>query len=283
MLALAALVASNVWPGPERSPTDLPEPPTAAIGDVGEALLPRAPVKAAPPARAEAPIRARVRRASRWLGGRPGPASFAVIGRDRKLRGVGEHTLYPAASIVKAMLLAAETRRLARAGATLDAGTRGLLSAMITYSDNEAANSIYARVGDQGLFAVANRAGMADFDVAGHWGNAAVSAADMALLFDQLDRVIPGRFERYAKGLLGSVIEPQRWGIPAAAPSLSVRFKGGWRPTELGQLVNQAGELRDRRRKLAIAVLSDGQPSMEVGIETIEGVTVRLLGRRGGG
>ena len=123
---------------------------------------------------------------------------------------------------------------------------------------------------------------MADFDVAGHWGNAAVSAADMALLFDQLDRLIPGRFERYAKGLLGSVIEPQSWGIPAAASGLAVRFKGGWRPTELGQLVNQAGELRDRRRKLAIAVLSDGQPSMEVGIETIEGVTARLLGRRGG-
>ena len=102
----------------------------------------------------------------------------------------------------------------------------------------------------------------------------------MALFFDQLDETFPSRLERYAKGLLGAVTESQRWGIPSAAAGYSARFKGGWRPTEIGQLVHQAAELRDGRRRLSIAVLTDGQPSMAVGVETIEGVTARLLGSR---
>jgi hypothetical protein len=273
LLALLALLLISPGSGVDPRPAPLAPVPTTALPERSAPL-------ASEPGRRRSPIRKRIGRAGRWLEGRPAPTSFAVVGRDGKLRGVREHVSYPAASIVKAMLLAAETRRLKRSAAPLDAGTRGLLGAMITYSDNDAAGAIYSRLGDEGLNAIAAEVGMEDFEVAGHWGNARVSAADMALFFDQLDETFPSRFERYAKGLLGAVTESQRWGIPSAAAGYRARFKGGWRPTEIGQLVHQAAELRDGRRRLSIAVLTDGQPSMAVGVETIEGVTARLLGSR---
>ncbi len=101
----------------------------------------------------------------------------------------------------------------------------------------------------------------------------------MALLFSDLDRVLPERDEGFAKDLLESIVAEQSWGVPAVAAGWSARFKGGWRETETGQLVSQAAELSRGRRRIGMAVLTDGQPSMGYGIETVEGVAARLLGR----
>jgi hypothetical protein len=215
---------------------------------------------------------------------RLGAVSFAVVNSDGKLRGRAAGRRYSSASVVKAMLLAAEVRRLKHAGAGIDSATDSLLSAMITRSDNDAADAIYARVGDAGLLAVARRAGMTRFTVAGHWGNAQIAAADMALFFGDLDRVLARRHREYAKGLLGAITAIQRWGIPEAAePRWAVRFKGGWLPDR--GLVHQAAELRERRggRELSIAVLTDGGPSFDYGIETVRGIAERLLSRSRGG
>ena len=123
---------------------------------------------------------------------------------------------------------------------------------------------------------------MRDFESSDTWGASAVSAADMATMFDHLDRVFPERYEKFGLGLLGSIVPEQSWGIPAVASGRgwSVRFKGGWRPDPDGQIVNQAAELRRAGAVQAIAVLTDQGPSMEYGIETVEGVADRLL--RGG-
>lgn len=251
----------------------------AAAATTARVGAPRSAGAAIAPVDSTAAIRRRIDRARRWAEGRPGSIAFAVVGRDGTVRGHQEHARFPSASVVKAMLLAAELRRLAAAGDPLDPATRSLLEAMITYSDNDAATAIYARVGDGGLNEVARRVGMEDFEVAVSWGYAEVSAADMALLFAALDELLPGRHARFGKGLLGSIVPDQSWGIAAAAADRwSVRFKGGWRTTEAGQLVHQAAELRDGRRRLAIAVLTDGQPSMAQGVETVAGVAGRLLG-----
>jgi hypothetical protein len=215
---------------------------------------------------------------------RHGEVSFAVIDTEGKLRGRDENRRYAAASVVKAILLAAEIRRLKHAGSGIDSATDRLLTAMITRSDNDAADTIYARVGDAGLFGVARRAGMKRFEVAGHWGNARITAADMARFFGDLDRVLPRRHREYAKGLLGSIIESQRWGIPEAAePKWAVRFKGGWLPSHA--LAHQAAELRERHgpRELSMAVLTDDQPSHGYATETVRGVAKRLLRPSGGG
>ena len=213
---------------------------------------------------------------------RTGAVSVAVVNSEGTARGLHEGRRYASASVVKALLLAAETRRLKHEGEPLDPGTDSLLRAMITASDNNAADSIYARVGDAGLLAAAERAGVTRFTVAGHWGNAQIAAGDMARFFADLDRQFPRRFREYAKGLLGSVIESQSWGIPeAAGDRWAVRFKGGWLPDHA--LVHQAAELRERdgARTLSVAVLTDDQPSHEYGVATVRGVAERLLSRDG--
>ncbi len=194
------------------------------------------------------------------------------------MRSAGGQTTFVSASAVKALLLAAELRRLDAEGAPLDRATRDALRAMITYSDNDAADTIYYRVGDAGLTDVAARAGMESFSVADYWSNAQITAEDMARFFWRLDAVFDGAHPEFAKGLLGSVVEEQRWGIPAAAGDhWSVRFKGGWRSTALGELAHQAAELRRDGERISIAVLTDAQPSQAYGQETIRGIADRLL------
>jgi hypothetical protein len=86
---------------------------------------------------------------------------------------------------------------------------------------------------------------------------------------------------RFAMRLLAGVVSTQRWGIPAAAgDEWSVWFKGGWRESPGGQLVHQAALLRGGGRKLAIAVLTDAQPTQQYGAETLRGIAARLLARR---
>lgn len=228
------------------------------------------------------PSAAGLRAAGAYADSRTGVVSLAAVNTEGKLRGQNKDRQFASASVVKAMLLAAETRRLHHAGEGIDSTTDSLLTAMITISDNDAADSIYARVGDAGLLAAAERAGMTNFTVAGHWGNAQITAADMALFFSDLDRQFPRQFREYAKGLLGSVTESQRWGIPVVAgDQWAVRLKGGWLPDHA--LVHQAGELRERdgSRALSIVVLTDEQPSYDYGVETVQEVAARLLSRDG--
>jgi hypothetical protein len=162
----------------------------------------------------------------------------------------------------------------------LDPATAAELRRMITVSDNDAATSVFARVGPERLDAIAHRAGMHDFRSSTTWGASEISAADMAAMFADLGHLFGDRYEKFALGLLGSIVPEQSWGIPriASARGWSVRFKGGWRLDPDGQIVNQVAELRRDGTVEAIAVLTDQQPSMPYGIATIDGIASRLLG-----
>jgi Beta-lactamase enzyme family len=265
---IEGVAASLIVPGPTRDASALELPSLGSTDEAGRQGGRKHKV----------PSAAALRKARDFAGARAGLVSFATVNSDGKLRGDDVHRLYPAASTVKAMLLAAELRRIKRDGGGIDSETDSLLEAMITASDNDAADAIYARVGDEGMSEVAKRAGMPDFTVAGHWGNAQVSAADLALLFGDLDRVLARKFREYGKGLLGSVIPSQRWGIAdVVGDRWAIRFKGGWLPDHA--LAHQAAELRERdgNRDLSIAVLTDDQPSFDYAIESVRGVGQRLL------
>jgi Beta-lactamase enzyme family len=224
-----------------------------------------------------------MQRAWRFARRRGGTVSFAVVDTDGALIAREAAVLYPSASVVKAMLLAAELRRLQGQGLPLDSGTADLLHAMVTWSDNDAADAVYARVGDTGLYEVAEAAGLRHFWVGGHWGNAQVAAGDMARLFSRMRELLPKSLRAPGLELLASVVPSQSWGLPKAAARgrWRVYFKGGWRATESGELVHQAGLLEDGRRRLAIAVLTDGQPSRLYAIHTVRGIANRLLGPAG--
>jgi hypothetical protein len=280
-LALLAVLAVALV----LQPTTEPEPialKAAKGGPADAAARIQAPTVARKPR--PVPNRTGLAQAEAFAGRRAGAVSFAVIDTRGRLRGEGVNRLYSSASVVKSMLLAAELRRLQREGLPLDSKTESLLRAMITYSDNDAADAIYNRVGDPGLFEVARLARMERFTVAGHWGNAQITAADMARMFADLDRVFATPRGEFGFGLLGSIIPEQSWGIPAAAGGdWAVRFKGGWVTTERGQLAHQAAELRSAGMRFAIAVLTDYQPSMSYATETVGGVAERLLDVRPAG
>jgi hypothetical protein len=224
-----------------------------------------------------------IRRAEEFAASR-GDVSFAVIGDSIGLRGYDPDRQFSSASVSKALLLAAELRRLDREGLQLDDETKALLGPMVTYSDNRAADAVYAQVGDSGLEEVARRAGMTNFEATpGFWGGDQVTAADLARFFFRLEANLPGPHRAYAKGLLTRITPVERWGIPQAiGHGWSVWFKGGWRPPgqedTSGAVTHQAALLVHRGgERVALAVLTDEPPGDSTGFGAIEGVTERLL------
>ena len=217
--------------------------------------------------------------AQRIAESRSGVIAFAAIGPGGKTMGFEPDRQFYSASISKSMLLVAELRRLAAEELPLDETTKSLLEQMITVSDNDAADAIYARVGDAGLNEVAKAAEMSHFagDV-GHWSNVKVTAADMALFMSKLDDLLDLPFGGQGSEMLASVTPTQQWGIPQAAPKgAAVRLKGGWRPTDAGQLVLQAARVDVDGESYSVAVLTDGNPSQAYGQETIRLIAAQLL------
>jgi Beta-lactamase enzyme family len=225
----------------------------------------------------------RVAAARRFAEAAPGAVAFAVMDGNGGVRGLDQDARFSSASVSKPLLLAAELRLLRREGEPLDEGTRSTLESMIEVSDNDAADNIYARVGDEGMEKAAERAGMRDFEpTPGFWGGAQVTAADMARFFFYLDRNLVGPHARYAKSLLANVNSVQRWGIPATVDGgWRVYFKGGWRPPASeqtsGPVTHQAALLeRGSGQRVAIAILTDQSPG-STSFATLEGITGRLL------
>ncbi|MEJ7876927.1 MAG: serine hydrolase [Solirubrobacterales bacterium] len=205
--------------------------------------------------------------------------SFAAIGPGGREVGFKPDRQYFSASVTKCMLLVAELRRLRREGLALDSGTRSTLNSMITFSDNDAADQIYARVGDEGLQEVAKLVGMTHFEATvGHWSNAQITPADMSAFMSKLDDLLGLPGGDAGSKMLASVIPAQSWGVPqAASEDARVRFKGGWRPSELGELVHQAARVDVDGESYSLAILTDGNPSMPYGEETIRLIAAELL------
>ena len=226
------------------------------------------------------PPQANVERAKTYAEQRAGVVAFAVLGTDGLIRGHEINRDFVTASVVKAMELVAYLRKLDAEGRSLTAADRALLGPMIIVSSNSAATTIYHRVGAGGLERLARAAGMTKFSVEVIWARARITAADQVRFFSKLDELTPKRFRSYARYLLEHVTGYQSWGIPEIArPDWRVFFKVGCRDTGRGKLVHEAAKLEDGERKIAIAVLTDGNPSFGYGVDTIRGVTRRLLDR----
>jgi hypothetical protein len=205
---------------------------------------------------------------------RGGMIGFAVAGAGGRVRGVNVNHRFYSASVVKAMLALAVVR--AARDRDLTAGERALLRPMVTVSDNDAASAVYARVGSGALDGIARAAGMTRFDVGFNWADALLTAHDQARLFLRIDRLAPRRHRPYLRGLLGSIVPSQRWGIAPVAESrgFHVMFKGGWR---IG-IFHQVALLERDGRRVALAVLTSGTDH-GYGRETQAGIAARVLSR----
>jgi beta-lactamase family protein len=238
------------------------------------------PLAAAPTAGAHRgyPWKQRVAAARHFAGHRIGTVSFAIVGEHGNLRGHEARRRFHSASVVKAMLMVSYLRRPSVRHRDLKAQDRALLHPMITRSDNATATSIYNIVGNAGLNRLARAAGMHDFRPNVVWGMTEITARDQALFFYRLRRYIPARHRRYALHLLSHIVSYQRWGVPPAKPrGWRVYFKGGFIPAGDGWRINQVALLRRGSRRLGIAVLTHGNPTLQYGAKTVQGVTARLL------
>jgi hypothetical protein len=227
------------------------------------------------------PSPARIRAAANYEAHRSGFTSFAVVDSEGRLSGRHIHRTFISASVIKAMLLVTRLRELDAQHRGLSSSDRSVLYPMIHVSDNSAATTMWRRVGNGRIRSLAHKAGMTDFSIFGIWASAHFSAADQAKFFFKQDSLIPHQFRHYARGLLSGISSAQSWGIPHVARPAGwhVFFKGGWRGTGRGQLVHQIGRLEQGHTKFAMAVMTDGDPSMGYGITTIQGVTARLIAR----
>ena len=220
----------------------------------------------------------RIRDVNAFLGSRTGSASFALIDERGRVHGHRARVQYSSASLVKAMLLVAYLQRGDVRRRRLRGGERRLLGPMIRVSDNDAATAVYDRVGEAGLRRVARRAGMRRFVTNPVWGGCQVTARDQARLFFRIRRLIPQRHRSYGLGLLRRIVSYERWGIPHGAPDVwQIYFKGGWFKDDDGWRVHQAALLEQAGRRISLAVLTRGNPSLEYGAATIAGVTRNLL------
>lgn len=221
----------------------------------------------------------RLRAVQRWLRSRGGINSWALVDSWGRMHRFAPGRVYVSASLVKAMLLVAYLRGIGNRGP--DAGERASLDPMIKVSSNDAADTVYNRVGDAALYRLARLAGMRNFSVAGYWANAHFSAEDQARFFNRIDRLVPKASRGYARGLLSSIVSYQRWGFSrySLAAGFKTFFKGGWRGTGAGQLVHEAALFERGRTRVSMAVLTDGNPSQAYGQETLRGVAQRIFHR----
>ena len=257
---LLALVAAAVAEAPPRAQVAHARPPVAVVAaPIGEPRLVAI---------------GGIEEAQRFARRRAGTVGFAVAGAGGRIRGVNANRRFFSASVVKAMLALAVVRAAPRRDLT--AGERALLRPMITVSDNDAASTVYARVGRDALLRIARAAGMTRFDVSFNWADALLTAHDQARLFLRIDRLAPRRHRAYLRGLLGSIVSWQRWGIAPVAEErgFHIMFKGGWRTG----IFHQVALLERDGRRVALAILTSGT-DQGYGRETQAGIAARVLSR----
>ena len=248
---------------------------TAPAGTTQTSTIPTPhPSKPLPP---PYPSRASIASAVRYLEGRAGRTSLAVVDNRGRLSGVHLREHFESASVVKVMFLTAFLQRLDADHAGISALDRSLLYPMIHESNNDAASAVLDRVGLGAIARVAREAGMQDYAPGvGWWAYTQTSAADQARFFVAIERLIPHRFWPYARGLLAGIEPEQSWGIPEVArPRWQVFFKTGALPSE--GLFHEAARLERHGVTFTAAVFTTGDPSMAYGEETIRGVGARLL------
>ena len=222
-----------------------------------------------------------MRAAAGYAEGRAGSISFALR-TDRRLYGWRARDSVRSASVVKAMLMVAYLRRGSVRGRALRRGDLRLLAPMIRWSDNRSATRVHELVGNPALARLARRARMSRFRPARVWGGSLVCAADQTRFFLGIERHVPRRHRATALRLLASIVREQRWGIARAAPrEWELYFKGGW-GSGAGAVDHQVALLRREGGRLAVAIMTTGNPSHAYGKETLRGVAARLLRGLGG-
>jgi hypothetical protein len=186
------------------------------------------------------------------------------------------------ASIAKVDILATRLSEDQRAHEPLSDADADNAVAAIEDSDNDAAEDLWeADDGNAGIGAFNAAIGLRStiLDPAGEWGHNETTAADQVRLLEHLalpNTQLDSGAREYELGLMRAVTPDQDWGVSAGvlAPA-RVALKNGWLApsNETGWQINSVGLVSGRYRDYTIAVLTEANPSMLYGMQTIEGIS----------
>jgi hypothetical protein len=206
---------------------------------------------------------------------RAGEVAFATIDQRGRFRGYRVRDTAPAASVFKVMLLVALLRK--RDEHPLRRSDRRLLAPMIRWSDSVTATTVRNMVGVRRIRRLARVAKMRDFNYHPVWGLSQTSPRDQVRFMYRLQRYVPKRHRAYDRFLLSHVVRPQRWGIGRAVPrGWKLFLKGGW-GSGSGRVDHQVALLKRGRKRMALAIFTEFNPSHGYGKRTLRGVARRLL------
>ena len=259
-------------------PSVLPKPPRR----------PSSPVRPSPPATPPtADVQKPKAEGDDVLAGRIGPdlargtasLSVAVLDLDdgsRAQYGVRAGTTYDTASIVKVDILAALLLRAQDEDRHLTPREKAYATSMIHVSDNTSADALWKVIGGtRGLDTANRRLGLTATtgDDSGHWGLTQTTATDqltlLKVVFNEGD-VLNQASRSYARGLLGGIARGQDWGVSAAGTVTGL--KNGWLPRTTTGLwdVNSIGLVTVGGHRCLMAVVSNGNASMDDGVSLVE-------------
>jgi hypothetical protein len=241
---------------------------------LGPALAVAATAAPASPGAAWSPD---VKAALAYVHARKGEVRFAIRTEDR-LWGYRRTDGVHSASVVKALFLVAYLDDPRVRSRPLRAADHRLVDPMIRRSDNAAATRVLAYVGAGRVRATARRVGMRRFRLAtGLWGASRIDASDQTRFFLHYEAHVVARHRVTALRLLRTVVRSQRWGVARVRPDgWRLYFKGGW-GSGTGLVDHQVALLRAGGDRVAVAVLTTGNPDHAYGQQTLRGVFARLL------
>ncbi len=225
--------------------------------------------------------------AASYLSSRLGTATAAVYdvasGQTWYLR---PGDVQDTASIVKVDIMATLLDQSMTSGQPIDPEEQSLLTSMIEVSDNDAATALWNSVGGPTAIGAFNASiGMTEttpsscltcpgFPWPG-WGLTTTTAADQIILLRHLilpNTEINDSERNEALNLLENVTASERWGVSGGVPpGVTVALKNGWvpLPDSLWQ-DDSIGWISGDGRDYLLAVLTDGNPTEDYGIATID-------------
>lgn len=192
----------------------------------------------------------------------------------------GPATRFHTASTIKVAILGALLRQAQDAKRPLTAHQRSLAARMIEFSDNAATDVLWRTIGrGPGLARFMTQIGMR-YTAPGpgpHWILTETTTVDLTMLMRAVaypNFVLTNDSRVYILQLMSNVTPSQRWGVSAAVrPGQRVALKNGWMVVQNIWGINSIGRIWGSGRDFVVAVLTNGSPTKNTGIATVEGGT----------
>lgn len=191
---------------------------------------------------------------------------------------------YDTASIVKATIMATLLWQAELHHAPLTPEETQQMVPMIEDSSNQAATTLwYLAGGSRGIQGFLNAAGLTNTipGTHGYWGLTQTTVTDqveLMKLYAVPNAILDPASQAYARNLMTHIVGYEDWGVNSGAPTgASVALKNGWLPLPgLGWEINSVGYVSGGNEHIAIAILSNRNPTEAYGIATVDHIAALI-------